>query len=91
MVPQRAVRQLPTPGNQLAPATPVTSVSGVKSGNHASDLDVVRSFVHDVKLACDELYLDAFNQVARRRIADLILRENVAPDAAFQRLLFPGS
>lgn len=50
------------------------------------DLARVRSFAYKVKVACDDLHGDPFDQEARKALLALLVDESRAADAARARL-----
>ncbi|WP_149655563.1 hypothetical protein [Mycobacterium simiae] len=51
-----------------------------------ADMAHVRSFAYKVKIACDDLHGDPFDQDARRALLSLLAEESRAADAAYTRL-----
>lgn len=50
------------------------------------DLAQVRSFAYKVKVACDDLHGDPFDQDSRKALLSLLVDESQAADAARARL-----
>lgn len=50
------------------------------------DLAQVRTFAYKVKVACDDLHGDPFDQEARKALLSLLVDESQAADAARARL-----
>ncbi|WP_142928031.1 hypothetical protein [Mycobacterium marinum] len=50
------------------------------------DLAVVRKYLCAIRTACDDLHGAPFNQEARADLADMILNQSEAADAAYARL-----
>lgn len=51
-----------------------------------ADRALVRSFIYKVKIACDDLHGDPFDQDARRALLSLLAEESQAADAAHARV-----
>lgn len=56
------------------------------SASAGDDLDAVRSFARDLKIACDELHDDPFNPEARSAVLRLLENDCHAADAALARV-----
>lgn len=52
----------------------------------ADDLDAVRSFTRNLKIACDELHDDPFNPEARAVLMRLVEHDALGADAALARV-----
>lgn len=50
------------------------------------DLAVVRKYLRAIRTACDDLHGDPFDREARAGLADMILHQSEAADAAYARL-----
>lgn len=64
---------------------PVTATSASTASD--SDLDAVRSFARNLKIACDELHDDPFNPEARSAVLRLLEHDCRAADAALSRVV----
>lgn len=51
-----------------------------------SDRTLVRAYSRELKIACDELYVDPFDAEARAQLIRLILENSERADAAKERL-----
>ncbi|MEU0497883.1 hypothetical protein [Mycobacterium sp. NPDC006124] len=50
------------------------------------DWTVVRDFVRELKIACDDLHAEPFNPEARKRVLKLIQSDSPAADSALERV-----
>lgn len=55
------------------------------SGNNDPDWTVVREFVRELKIACDDLHAEPFNPQARAAVLRLLQNRSDAADSALQR------
>lgn len=57
-----------------------------KSSSDDPDWNVVRGFVRDLKIACDDLHAEPFNPEARSAVLHLLQNESSAADVALNRI-----
>ena len=56
------------------------------SGTNDPDWTVVRDFIRDLKIACDDLHAEPFNPQARDTVLRLLQKGSPAADSALERV-----
>lgn len=57
------------------------------SGTNDPDWTVVRDFIRDLKIACDDLHAEPFNTQARDTVLRLLQSDSRAADSALERVV----